>query len=106
MTELSGEAVGFLMAASVMAGQCTAPAGTKTVKNNCYQCKHKRSVAGNAHIKCVKPDVDMTGNEHGIRSGWFMYPILFDPTWCTSKCKNFEPSESVSLASKSSNKPG
>jgi len=35
----------------------------------------------------------MTGNEHGIRSGWFMYPALFDPIWMTKECDNFEPLE-------------
>ena len=58
--------------------------------NNCYECKNKRNVPGNCHIQCVKPDPKMTGNEHGIRSGWFMYPMLFDPVWATKKCVNFE----------------
>jgi len=60
------------------------------VKNDCYNCVHKRNVPGNCHIECAKPDVDMTGNEHGIRNGWFMYPLLFDPVWMTVKCSNFE----------------
>ncbi len=45
----------------------------------CWDCRHKRAVPGNAHIACVKPDAQMTGNQHGIRRGWFMYPSLFDP---------------------------
>lgn len=63
--------------------------------NECYHCKHKRSVPGNCHIECVKPNMDMKGNEHGIRNGWFFYPLLFDPTWKEAMCKNYENHESV-----------
>lgn len=56
----------------------------------CWSCQHRRAVPGNAHIACAKPDPDMTGNPHGIRSGWFIYPLLLDPTWKTKLCANFE----------------
>ena len=65
------------------------------MRNECYHCKHKRAVPGNAHIQCVKPDADMVGNEHGVREGWFMYPLLFDPTWKEKLCSNYEHAESV-----------
>lgn len=55
----------------------------------CYTCKHKRNVPGNAHVMCLKPDDDVTGDEWGIQNGWFIYPVLFDPTW-GSGCKNHE----------------
>lgn len=64
-------------------------------RNECYHCEHKRSVSGNAHIECVKPDADMTGDEHGIRSGWFMYPFLFDPVWKTKWCSNYQANEKM-----------
>ncbi len=78
-------------------------------RNECYHCKHRIEVAGNAHIRCGKPDLEMTGDSHGIRNGWFFYPLLFDPTWKTSMCNNYEDNEqvnsvvsqSVSVASKS-----
>lgn len=60
------------------------------LETNCYKCKNKREVPGNAHIKCVKPDPKMTGDPHGIRNGWFIYPSLFDPVWRTKECDNFE----------------
>ena len=63
------------------------------VKNDCYGCKHKRDVPGNCHIQCVNPDPKMTGDHHGIRSGWFFYPLLFDPIWMTKQCANFERKE-------------
>lgn len=62
----------------------------RTKMNECYLCSHKRNVPGNAHICCVLPDPDMSGVEHGIKSGWFHYPFLFDPVWKLVKCANFE----------------
>lgn len=56
----------------------------------CFQCANKREVPGNCHIKCTNPDDEMTGNEHGIKKGWFMYPYLFDPVWKTKMCDNFK----------------
>lgn len=66
--------------------------------NECYSCTHKREVAGNTHILCAKPDSSMEGNPHGVKSGWFVYPILFDPCWKAKECKNFEESPRVSRA--------
>lgn len=62
--------------------------------NNCYKCKSRRDVPGNCHIQCVTPDAEMTGDEHGIKNGWFMYPLLFDPIWATKKCRNYKSIES------------
>lgn len=63
------------------------------VKNDCHNCKHKRAVPGNCHIQCVNPDPKMTGDRHGISSGWFFYPLLFDPIWMTKQCDNYERKE-------------
>lgn len=60
------------------------------LETNCYKCVYKRNVPGNAHIKCNNPDPDMTGDPHGIRNGWYIYPMLFDPIWRTKECINFE----------------
>ena len=57
---------------------------------SCYTCVHKREVPGNAHIRCANPDSGMTGDEHGIKKGWFFYPMLFDPVWMTKECSNYE----------------
>jgi hypothetical protein len=35
----------------------------------------------------------MSGSEHGIRHGWFFYPLLFDPVWKTKACVNHEIKE-------------
>jgi len=56
----------------------------------CYKCIHRRNIPGDAHTRCSNPDPDMTGDEHGIKSGWFMYPINFDPVWKTKLCLNMK----------------
>ncbi len=56
----------------------------------CYSCSHRRSIPGDCHSSCAKPDKEMTGNAHGIRNGWFMYPFNFDPTWMTKECSNYK----------------
>jgi len=61
-----------------------------TIPGKCSSCKHKRTVPGDAHIRCANPDPDMTGYPHGIRQGWFYYPVLFDPVWMTKECNNYE----------------
>jgi hypothetical protein len=63
------------------------------MKSNCYSCKNKRDVPGNCHIQCANPDPEMKGNEHGIKNGWFFYPMLFDPTWMAKQCSNYEVKE-------------
>lgn len=64
-------------------------------KNECYHCKHKREVPGNAHISCNNPDKNMRGYEHGIRNGWFMYPLLFDPVWKLDFCSNYSNADEL-----------
>jgi len=59
-------------------------------EKSCYDCVHKRSIPGDAHINCVDPDPNMTGDPHGIRHGWFYYPIVFDPIWMTKECDNYK----------------
>jgi hypothetical protein len=62
----------------------------RTKLNECYSCRHKRAVPGNAHIGCKNPDPTMRGEEHGIKHGWFCYPLLFDPVWKLSDCANYQ----------------
>jgi hypothetical protein len=57
---------------------------------SCWACLHRRDVPGNCHIQCVQPDPFMVGDPHGIKQGWFYYPLLFDPTWKARTCKHFE----------------
>ena len=87
-------------------------------KPNCYKCKHRRGVPGDAHSACHHPDAqsihanplamlagimggaifDMNntlgvkGKPHGIRNGWFAWPVNFDPVWL-EKCNGFTAKE-------------
>ena len=59
---------------------------------NCYDCLHRKMVLGDAHSRCANTEAKVTGNEHGRRSGWFLWPANFDPVWLES-CDGFEPKE-------------
>ncbi len=77
-------------------------------KPNCYECKHRGKVPGDAHSCCNYPGNDtgilsffatenkenakklnIKANPHGVRNGWFTWPVNFDPTWLVS-CDGFE----------------
>ena len=78
-------------------------------KPNCYKCKYRGTVPGDAHSCCKYPgnNTDMVAifmggsnenasklnikaNAHGVRNGWFMWPINFDPVWLEN-CDGFAP---------------
>lgn len=83
---------------------------------NCYECKHRRDIPGNCHSACHHPVLmardgsvkmiallafwqthefapfNLTAKEHGIKNGWFIWPINFDPVWLNS-CEGFEKKE-------------
>jgi hypothetical protein len=77
--------------------------------NDCFNCPYRANVPGSAHSACnhqvIKPGVvtamGLIGNPTalepyikinpiGIRGGWAIYPINFDPTWITCTL-NIEP---------------
>ena len=60
--------------------------------SNCYECKHRRTLPGNCHSGCANTDAKVVGNLHGVRNGWFWWPINFDPVWL-EKCTGFEKKE-------------
>jgi hypothetical protein len=57
---------------------------------NCYECAYRGRIPGDAHSSCGNNAASVTGNEHGINSGWFRWPVNFDPTWLIS-CDGFRP---------------
>ncbi len=84
------------------------------LKPNCYECKHRRNIPGDAHSECIHPKINevdrllapimlMSGNQNiavlkrlnvmgdktGITNGWFAWPLNFDPTWLLT-CDGFE----------------
>ena len=62
----------------------------RSMIDECYSCEHRREIPGDCHSRCVNPDPAMTGHAHGIRNGWFWYPLNFDPVWKTRDCANFK----------------
>ena len=67
------------------------------IMSECHHCANRRAVPGDCHIGCARPDAAMVGNPHGIRKGWFMYPLVFDPVWKMRLCGNFQ-SDAISPA--------
>ena len=91
-------------------------------KPDCRKCKHRGTVPGSAHSSCQHPSnedelenpmyallaifgsvgrappvladtgLNVKGDPHGIRAGWFNWPWNFDPVWLLS-CDGFEPRE-------------
>ena len=83
-------------------------------KANCYDCIFRGEIPGDAHSRCCHPlikqdsnpfgalvdmlagknleagrQLNIRGSEHGIRSGWFMWPANFDPCWLEN-CDGFK----------------
>ena len=58
-------------------------------KPDCYKCKYRREIPGDAHSKCMNKKADVVGYFHGAKQGWFWWPYNFDPTWLVS-CNGFE----------------
>jgi len=88
-----------------------------TEKPNCYTCKYRGMIPGDAHSRCLHPAIKcddnpiaamvemmqgktqkaaqqlgIRGHEQGIRRGWFAWPANFDPVWL-SACNGFTPME-------------
>lgn len=80
---------------------------------NCYKCKYRGTIPGDAHSCCNHPKViqdsnvfgalmgmmagksievakelEIEGDPHGIKNGWFLWPASFDPVWLVS-CNGF-----------------
>jgi hypothetical protein len=95
------------------------------MKPNCYTCRWRGDVPGDAHSSCQHPkaqaththpvnqlaailgkrsgldgcllsqeatDLHIEAVPHGIRMGWFLWPVNFDPTWLV-RCDGYELSD-------------
>jgi len=79
--------------------------------NKCYDCIYRGNVSGDAHSCCRYPKnetgmfdlfsaqnmknsrkLNIKGDPHGVRMGWFMWPTNFDPTWLIN-CDGFKAKE-------------
>jgi len=75
-------------------------------KPDCYKCTHRRDLPGDTHSSCSHPKavdtfvqlhtgkyrnstLKVVGNDHGVKKGWFLWPLNFDPIWL-EECDGFE----------------
>lgn len=87
-------------------------------KPDCYKCVYRRDAVGSAHSQCIHPAnakinndplaqvfailgsvgrgpglnvraLNIKGDPHGIRMGWFQWPVSYDPVWLL-RCDGFE----------------
>lgn len=61
-------------------------------KPDCYACAHRRTIPGNIHSRCNNLEARTSGSAHGIRNGWFRWPVNFDPVWLET-CDGFSTRE-------------
>jgi len=59
---------------------------------DCSTCKHKIQNPYSHHIACGCIGAVVRGDKHGIKNGWFTYPIDFDPVWL-KYCDSYEKDE-------------
>jgi len=77
------------------------------MKADCYKCEYRGTIPGDCHTRCCYPGLknglfdmfednseiraklNIKGNAHGIRSGWFYWPCNFDPVWLEN-CDGFK----------------
>lgn len=61
---------------------------------NCYTCQFRGTIPGDCHSRCTNPksssELNIQGSLHGIRQGWFLWPMNFDPTWLEN-CDGHKP---------------
>jgi hypothetical protein len=62
--------------------------------SKCHQCAYKSNVPGNTHIQCrynwSKSEYNPPkANPHGVKNGWYTFPLEFDPIWQKEDCKAF-----------------
>lgn len=83
------------------------PAATEH-RPKCYRCKHRGDCPSDTHSCCKYPGNDtgmlgildrksienarklhIQGDPYGVKMGWFMWPVNFDPAWLRN-CDGFE----------------
>jgi len=84
----------------------------------CYGCKWRGSLVGDCHSECRNPNIsesdrllsplfinsglrsgtmkklNITYSTHGVKMGWFMWPLNFDPVWLKS-CDGYEMADAT-----------
>lgn len=73
----------------------------QTTTHNCYTCKHRADLPGDAHSQCnegltqclsgldiKQVTIRVSLNPHGVAQGWAMWPFNFDPIW-VDRCNTY-----------------
>jgi len=58
-------------------------------KPDCYKCKYREDIPGDAHSRCTNKKAKVVGDKYGRWHGWFSWPFNFDPIWLIS-CSGFK----------------
>ena len=72
-------------------------------ERTCWKCAYRQNVPGNAHISCVfdwekAKDTPPPGDPYGIKSGWYYFPALYDPTWMRGDCAHWAKERDAAFA--------
>jgi len=51
------------------------------MSNMCHECINKKKLPGSLQIACECLTAQVFGDEHGIKEGYFDWPVSFDPFW-------------------------
>ena len=76
----------------------------------CRTCAYKKDVSGDTHISCSF-DWDNSkytppkASPYGIRSGWYLFPINFDPIWQETPCQEYSINKDESKVSDNYHNP-
>ena len=95
-----------------------------TMMSACYSCKHRGTLMGDCHSRCLHPvtkavskdgdlmsalisilsdgnainrmatKLEIRASQHGVQAGWFHWPCNFDPVWL-EHCEGFETAEGL-----------
>lgn len=68
-----------------------APAHSPENQTQCYRCRHRRPTYFNTHSACASPPATLKVDAHGVRNGWVLFPVNFDPVWLADRCSRFTP---------------
>lgn len=62
---------------------------SQSMSNKCYTCTHRNSIPGDCHSSCSCYSAIVFADEIGIKKGYFIWPLNFDPTWLDF-CDSYE----------------
>ncbi|KKM00813.1 hypothetical protein LCGC14_1800660 [marine sediment metagenome] len=75
--------------------KCTHPLVADLVRDPLFNLAATLASVGRvAPVQVGADKLNIRANYHGIKRGWFNWPMNFDPTWL-EQCEGFTPKETV-----------